>query len=47
MPEGPEIETEKQHEAIKEELEHEGNAFLRRIALTTAVPAVPASSHVP
>jgi len=40
MPEGPEIETEKLHEAIKEELEHEGGAFLRRIALTTAVLAV-------
>jgi len=40
MPEGPEIETEKLHEAIKEELEHEGGAFLRSIALTTAVLAV-------
>jgi len=27
MPEGPEIETEKLHEAIKEELEHEGGSF--------------------
>jgi Domain of unknown function (DUF4337) len=40
MPEGPEIETERLHEAIKEELEHDGGDFLRRIALTTAVLAV-------
>jgi hypothetical protein len=39
MPEGPEIETEKLHEAIHEELEHEGGSFLKRIALTTAVLA--------
>ena len=39
MPEGPEVETEKLHEAIHEELEHEGGAFLRRIALTTALLA--------
>jgi len=37
MPEGPEIETEKLHEAIHEEVEHEGGAFLKRIALTTAL----------
>ena len=37
MPEGPEVETEKLHEAIKEEMEHEGGAFLKRIALTTAL----------
>ena len=37
MPEEPEVETEKLHEEIKEELEHEGGAFLRRIALTTAL----------
>jgi len=37
MPEGPEIETEKLHEAIHEEVEHEGGSFLRRIALTTAL----------
>ena len=36
MPEGPEIETEKLHETIHEELEHEGGTFLKRIALTTA-----------
>ena len=37
MPEEPEVETEHLHEAIKEELEHDGGAFLRRIALTTAL----------
>jgi len=36
MPEAPEVETEKLHEAIHEELEKEGGGFLRRIALTTA-----------
>ncbi len=40
MPEGPEIETEKLHEAIKEELEREGGAFLKQISLTTALLAV-------
>jgi Domain of unknown function (DUF4337) len=40
MPEGPEIETEKLHEAVHEELEREGGSFLRRIALTTAILAV-------
>jgi hypothetical protein len=39
MPEGPEIETEKLHEAIEEELEKEGGGFLRNIALTTALLA--------
>ncbi len=39
MPEEPEIETEKLHEAIKEEMEKEGGGFLKRIALTTAVLA--------
>jgi len=39
MPEEPEVETEKLHEAIKEELEHEGGGFLKRIALTTAILA--------
>ena len=39
MPEGPEIETDKLHEAIHEELEKEGGGFLKRIALTTAVLA--------
>jgi len=39
MPEGPEIETEKLHEAIHEELEHDGGRFLKQIALTTALLA--------
>lgn len=39
MPEGPEVETEKLHEAIQEELENEGGRFLKRIALTTAILA--------
>lgn len=39
MPEGPEIETDKLHEAIHEEMEKEGGAFLRKIAMTTAVLA--------
>ena len=43
MPEEPEIETEKLSEAIHEELEHEGGAFLKRIALTTALLAAMAA----
>ncbi|HEX3526232.1 MAG TPA: DUF4337 domain-containing protein [Thermoanaerobaculia bacterium] len=39
MPEGPEVETERLHEAIHEELEREGGTFLKRIALTTALLA--------
>ncbi|MCM3875498.1 MAG: DUF4337 domain-containing protein [Thermoanaerobaculia bacterium] len=39
MPEGPEVDTDKLHEAIQEELEHDGGAFLKRIALTTALLA--------
>ena len=39
MPEGPELETEKLHEAIQEEMEKEGGGFLRAIALTTGVLA--------
>jgi hypothetical protein len=39
MPEGPEVETEKLREAIHEELEHEGGAFLKQIAVTTAILA--------
>jgi hypothetical protein len=39
MPEGPEVETENLHEAIHEELEKEGGAFLRGVALTTALLA--------
>ena len=40
MPEEPEIETAELRERIHEEVEHEGGAFLRRIALTTAMLAV-------
>jgi hypothetical protein len=43
MPEGPEVETERLHETIHEELEHEGGMFLKRIALTTALLAAMAS----
>jgi hypothetical protein len=39
MPEGPEVETEKLHEAIHQELEREESGFLRTIALTTALLA--------
>lgn len=40
MPEGPEIETENLREAVHEEMEREGgNAFLKRIALSTAILA--------
>lgn len=39
MPEGPEVETERLHEAIHEELEHGGGTFLKQIALTTAILA--------
>jgi len=39
MPEGPEVEMEKLHEAIHEELEKEGGGFIRAIALTTALLA--------
>jgi len=40
MTEAPEVETERLHESIKEELEREGGTFLRRIAVTTAILAV-------
>jgi hypothetical protein len=43
MPEEPEVDTEKLHEAVHEELEREGSGFLRQIALTTAVLAALAS----
>ncbi len=43
MPEGPEVETEKLHEAIKEEMEHEGGSFLRSIAMSTTVLAAVAA----
>jgi Domain of unknown function (DUF4337) len=39
MPESEEVDTDKLHEAIKEELDHEGGKFLKQIALTTAVLA--------
>jgi hypothetical protein len=39
MPEELDVDTDKLHEAIHEELEHEGGLFLRRIALTTAILA--------
>jgi len=37
MPEEPEIDTDKLHERIHEELEREGGALLKTIALTTAL----------
>lgn len=40
MPEGPEVETERLHETIHEELEHGGGAFLKAIAATTGILAV-------
>jgi len=40
MPEGPEVDTEILHEAIKEELEREGGSFLKQISITTAILAV-------
>ena len=45
MPEGPEVETEGLREAIHEEVEHEGGAFLKRIALTTALFATDPSCN--
>ncbi len=39
MPEGPEVDIDTLHEAIQEELEHDGGAFLKGIALTTALLA--------
>jgi|SRR5581483_4074222 len=39
MSEDVDVETEKLHEAIHEELEREGTTFLRRVALTTAILA--------
>src|SRR5215470_11982271 len=39
MPEDPEVETENLREANHEELEKEGGALLRRVALTTALMA--------
>jgi hypothetical protein len=37
MPEGPEVETETLMEKIHEEVEHDGGALLKRIALSTAL----------
>src|SRR2546428_12383887 len=39
VPEEPEVETDKLHEAIHEELEKEGGAFLKYVAITTALLA--------
>lgn len=39
MPDGPEVETDKLHEAVLKEMEKEGGGFLKRIALTTALLA--------
>lgn len=39
MPEEPEVETERLHETIHEEVEREGGSLLRQIALTTALLA--------
>jgi hypothetical protein len=46
MPEGPEVETEKLHEAIHEELEKEGGRLLRTIALTAALLAALARNRL-
>lgn len=37
MPEEAEVDTERMHEAIHEELEREGGSFLKRIAVSTAL----------
>ena len=39
MPDDQEVATENLREAIHEEVEREGGTFLKRIALTTAIPA--------
>lgn len=39
MPEGPEVDMDKLHETIHEEMEREGSRLLRGIALTTALLA--------
>ena len=43
MPEGPEVETERLHEAIHEEVEREGGSLVKLIALTTALFAAMAA----
>jgi NAD-specific glutamate dehydrogenase len=40
MPEQIEVDTERLHESIREELEKDGGSFLRKIALSTALLAV-------
>lgn len=40
MPEAPEVDTDRLHETVREEMEKEGGDFLRKIALTTALLAV-------
>src|SRR3984893_16561643 len=37
MTEAPEVDTERLHEAIHEELEHDSGRFIKVIALTTAI----------
>ena len=37
MPEEPEVDLDRVHEAIHEEAEHRADSFLKRIALTTAI----------
>lgn len=39
VPEEAEVPTEKLHEAIQEQLEHEGGRLLKQVALTTALLA--------
>ena len=43
MPEGPEVDTDRLHEAIHEQLEHESGTLVRQIALTTALLAASAA----
>jgi len=43
MPDEAEIDTEKLHRAIEEELEHDGGSFLKTIALTTTLLAAVAA----
>ncbi len=43
MPEEPEVDTEKLHETMREELDHKGGSFLKRISITTAILAVMAA----
>src|SRR5713226_3316220 len=43
MPEGPEIDTDKLHEMIHDQVEREGSTLLKAIALTTALLAAVAA----